>query len=159
MPREDKLDENEVLAAREFGQQRKVAPRRDPTPRERAEARQRAQEAAKLPEVAPPPPAAAKADSRAGSAPAMVLPAEVVEVASAVCCRCGQELGGNVRGVYQDGAWYCPVDFMSVRSRDAHPAARPVSCPTCHHVAVDFSGRNVCPVCRSRAAQPLRRAS
>ena len=168
MPKKDKDEstEDERFAAREFKSVKAAKPRRTtPTPTERAEARAHAQAAAAIiPEVAIDPKftiSDVPADTRFPEAPIeqrLLDPEEKVPVAEAKCCRCGVEMGEAVRGVFTGGDWYCPRDFMTIRDRSLHPVARAVECPTCHRVAVDFGGRNRCPVCGSRAAQPLRRA-
>lgn len=160
MPKDrgEKPDENELAAAREFGAAKKIRQRRPPTPAERRQALNLAQQVAEVHCEVPAEPTVAQWQPVSDAARTLPALGPAV-VADAVCCQCTEVLGGQVRGVYVGGAWYCPRHFMGVRDPSQHPVARAVDCPTCHHVAVDFSGRNICPVCRSRAAQPLKRAS
>lgn len=155
----DEVDAAEHNAGREFLAEKKrdKAPRKQP---DRTAARRLAQgvsDVAKAfleqadPERAAP--GALVAAQLQQDEPETAAPRTTVE--NLAQCGCGKTLGGTTRGVCQDGVWYCPTCFMGHRNMHAHATARAVTCPTCSHTAVDFTGLNLCPVCHSRAARPV----
>lgn len=156
MTNQNQEAELEAEAAAEFAAEKAArgpagapgAPKKRP---DRAEARRNARAAADVARefLAKPAPAL--------EAPKVVPVEEAPAPEATARCACGAELGHAVFGVHAEGRWLCPTCFMrDARSQELHPVARAVDCPTCHRRSVDFSGRNVCPVCRAKGARPVR---
>lgn len=154
MPDQNQDHEIEQEAFNDFVSE-KTAARGKQSPKQliRDAARRNAQEASKV-----------AAEYLAQPAPQIASQPDVVPVEAtpaptgvATCCACPTQLGHAVYGVHHEGKWYCPEHFMRMaRSHELHPSAHAVDCPTCHRKSVDFSGRNICPVCRARGARPIR---